>query len=256
MVPDGNMEYALARVQAQYGERPDASHWRRLEAAHDLGQYLDAARASKLADWVAGLDRTRDAHAIERSLRVAWRLYAGRVARWHPARWGPWLGWLEWLPSLSLLAALARPEPVPAWLLADPLCGPIAPGALSERIAALKGTPMAPFEPAISGRVGIAELWRSRWDALRPPLDAHTAQLLAQLSRALRSYVHRIAESSVDSDSAALRAQLIERLTKTFRAAAGTVIASVCHLSLTAFDFERLRGGLVKRALLGPPEAL
>jgi hypothetical protein len=46
-----------------------------------------------------------------------------------------------------------------------------------------------------------------------------------------------------------LRDQLRERLDRLFRAAAGTVVATLCHLALMALDFERLRGGLVNRAL-------
>jgi hypothetical protein len=34
-----------------------------------------------------------------------------------------------------------------------------------------------------------------------------------------------------------------------FRAAAGTVIATLCHLALLALELERLRGGLIDRCL-------
>ena len=87
---------------------PDRSAWRRLEASHDLGQYLEAARGSMFGPWVASLDRNRDAHAIERTLRGAWRSYVRRVAAWHPRRWQPWLSWLEWLPTLGLMRRLAQ----------------------------------------------------------------------------------------------------------------------------------------------------
>jgi hypothetical protein len=248
MAPDGNLDYALARIQAQYGRRLDERAWRRVEASHDLAQYLDAMRASSLAEWVSSIERTRDSHAMERSLRTAWRRYVENVAAWHPQEWQPWLAWLGWLPTLSLLAQLARPEPAPAWMMADPVCGPIAPGTLAERIAALKGTVLAVFEPAFSARAPIGALWRARWRTLKPRSDAHTSRLLDALLRDVDAYAQRLA--ATETDSSVLRQQLIVRLRKLFRATQGTVVATVCYLGLLAFDLERLRGGLANRAIL------
>ena len=244
---EGNIEYALTRVQSQYGNRPDSSEWRRLEASHDLGQYLEAARGSIFGPWVATLDRSREVHVIERSLRCAWRSYVRTVAAWHPQPWQPWLAWLEWLPTLGLIALLEHAGPVPAWLLADPILGPAVRRASAERPVAVKGTALAVFEPAIAGRVPLADLWLARWRELRPPIDAFTEQLLASVSRAVQEYARMLALEG--ADAVALRDQLRERLNKLFRAAAGTLVATLCHLALMALDFERLRGGLVNRAL-------
>jgi hypothetical protein len=52
-----------------------------------------------------------------------------------------------------------------------------------------------------------------------------------------------------DVNAVALRDELRERLNRLFRAAAGTLVATLCHLTLMALDFERLRGGLVNRSL-------
>jgi hypothetical protein len=244
---EGNVEYALTRVQSQHGSRPDKSEWRRLEASHDLGQYLEGTRSSIFRQWVSSLDSKREAHSIERTLRAAWRSYVRTVAAWHPRRWQPWLSWLEWLPTLGLIARLEHAGPVPAWLLADPLLGPAARRATAERPGAVKGTSLAVFEPAINGHVLIAEFWLARWRELRPPVDAFTEQLLAAVLRALQEHVRRLAVEG--ANGVALRDQLRERLEKLFRAAAGTLGATLCHLALTALDFERLRGGLVNRSL-------
>jgi hypothetical protein len=235
MALEGNIDYALTRVQSQYGARPHASDWRRLEASHDLGQYLEGARGSIFGPWIAALDRTRDAHAIERTLRAAWRSYVAVVAAWHPRCWQAWLTWLEWLPSLGLIPQLEHAGPVPEWLLADPILG--------------RRTALAAFEPAIAGRVPLAQLWLARWRELRPPLDATTAQLLAAVGKAVREHAQRIAQDG--ADAVALREQLRVRLKRLFRAAAGTPVATLCHLVLMALDFERLRGGLVNRSLFG-----
>jgi hypothetical protein len=178
-------------------------------------------------------------------LRIEWRRYVDRVAAWHPREWQQWLAWLGWLPTLSLLAQLARPEPAPAWMMADPVCGPIAPGILGERIAALKGTALAVFAPGIAGRMAIGALWRTRWQELRPHTDARTRQLLDALLRAIDSYAQQLARAN--GSTTVLRQQLTDRLTKLFRAGAGTVVATVCHLVLLAFELERLRGGLINR---------
>jgi hypothetical protein len=247
MLLEGNVEYALARVQSQYGDRPDGSEWRRLEGSQDLGQYLETARSSMFGPWISTLDRSREVHVIERTLRGAWRSYVSRVARWHPGRWQPWLNWLEWLPTLGLIARLEHAGPVPAWLLADPMLETAARGVSAERPVDVKGTALAVFEPAIAGRVPLADLWLARWRELRPPVDASTERLLAAVCRAVQEHARMLALEG--ADGVALRDQLRERLTKLFRAAAGTVAATLCHLALMALDFERLRGGLVNRSL-------
>jgi hypothetical protein len=244
---EGNVEYALTRVQAQHGSGLDASAWRRLEASHDLGQYLEGARGGVFGGWVSSLDRNRDAHAIERTLRGAWRNYVSTVASWHSRRWQPWLEWLEWLPTLGLIAELAQGGPVPDWLRADPGVGPALRGAPGERPVPVKGTALEFFEPAIAGRVPLAELWLAHWRQLRPPLDAFTEPLLAAVFRALREHARLLALEG--ADAVALRDQLRERLRRLFRAASGTLVATLCHLALMALDFERLRGGLVSRSL-------
>ena len=244
---EGNVEYALTRVQSEYGARPDTNEWRRLEASHDLGQYLEAARSSIFGPWVAALDRSRDAHFIERTLRGAWRSYVRTIAGWHPRRWQPWLTWLEWLPTLGLIARLERAGPMPAWLLADPIVGPVARGSSAERLADVKGTALAVFEPAITGHVPLGELWLAHWQELRPPVDAFTEQLLAAVSRAVQEHTRMLALEG--ANGVALRDQLRKRFDRLFRAAAGTVVATLCHLALMALDFERLRGGLVNRSL-------
>jgi hypothetical protein len=252
MLLEGPIEYALARVQSQYGRRLTPGDWRRLETSQDLGQYLQGARRGIFADWVSALDRHRDVHAIERSLRSAWRRYVRAVAEWHPRPWQPWLGWLEWVPSLALLARLARPEPLPAWLAADPLLGSTARGSLSERLDALEAAGLGVFEPAIAGRRALGELWLAHWRRLQPSADLQTEQLLANISQTLESHAVSIAVD--DADGAMLRERLAVRLTRLFRAGAGSVVATLCHLSLMALDFERLRGGLVTRALFAQGE--
>jgi hypothetical protein len=247
MLLEGNIQYALTRVQAQYGRRLAAGDWRRLEATHGLGPYLEGARSTSLAPWVSSLDRHRDAHVMERSLRLTWHRYVNAVAAWHPRRWQPWLAWLEWLPTLPFVARLARPEPAPAWLVADSSIGAVARGTPAERLAALEGTALAPFAPAITGQVPAGELWVAHWQQLRPPADALTEQFMTAACAVVQQQARQLATD--DADVATLRNRLQERLTRLFRTAAGTVVATLCYLGLMALDVERLRGGLTTRAL-------
>jgi hypothetical protein len=234
---EGDLPYASARVHSRHGLRLDETAWRRIEASGYLGQYLEAVRGSALASWVANIDVTRDPHAIERALRSEWHAYVRAVTDWHPRQWRPWLSWWSWLPALPLVAALARPEPVPAWMLADPLCGPIAVGSPTERAAALESTPLAPLAAAVRTAVAVGSVWRREAEALVPPVDFRTHEQLRLLMKLLAPGIDaRPVES----------APLLLRL---FRAAGESVVASACHLTLLLIDVERLRGGLVIRSL-------
>jgi hypothetical protein len=245
----GNLDYALARVYARQGQRLEEVGWRRLEASRDLGQYLAAARSTTLAEWVISFDAEHDCHTMERALRAQWPRHVKAVAAWHPRAWQEWLEWLAWLPFLSLLQQLARPESAPAWMLADPVCGPLAPGTITDRTAALAHTAIAPLEAVVAGRISPGAAWRAHWQALWPRADART-----QDSRDLflRTVDQNQQALLIATDTAEpLREQLAIRLQRLMRIAAGTVIVTLCHLALLALDLERLRGGLACRCLFG-----
>jgi hypothetical protein len=238
---EGNLPYACARVHARYGLRLDEAAWRRIEASRFLGQYLEAMRGSALAPWVANIYVAREPHAIERALRSEWRSYVRAVASWHPHAWQPWLNWWGWLPLLPLIARLAHPAPVPALMLADPVCGPIAVGSPEERAAALESTALAPLAPAVrSTAASIGSLWREQAERSLPPVDRQTLEQLRLLVKLLAPGIE------------ALPAQSAPALSRLFRAAGETAVASGCYLALLLFDIERLRGGLVYRSLFYP----
>jgi hypothetical protein len=133
-------------------------------------------------------------------------------------------------------------------MLADPVCGPIAPGSPAERAAALRDTRLVPFESAILGHVSVGAAWQAHLQTLTPPSDAQTRRLLQLLLQAINTHCDRLLNSA--TTAMALRRELADRLERLFRAAAGTVVATACHLALVALDLERLRGGLVSRCAL------
>ncbi len=249
MAIEGNLDYALARVHARIGQRLDEPGWRRLETNRDLGLYLAAVRSTTLADWVSSFDPQNDCHTFERVLRAQWRRYVDTVAAWHPLVWQAWLAWLAWLPDLSLLQQLARPDPAPPWLLADPLYGPMAPGTSADRAAALAKTALAPLEPALAGRSSPVAAWRAHWDALRPLPDSHTQHSLELLLHEMQRHGEDLLRAPDTAEAA--RSELANRIQRLMRTAADTVIVTVCHLALLALDLERLRGDLACRRLFG-----
>jgi hypothetical protein len=100
--------------------------------------------------------------------------------------------------------------------------------------------------------VPLGELWLARWRELRPPVDAFTEQLVEAVCSAVQEHARRLVLDG--ANGVALRDQLREQLSRQFRAAAGTLVATLCHLALMALDFERLRGGLVNRSLFARGE--
>jgi len=240
---EGNLPYAAARVQARHGLRLDEPAWRRIEASRQLGPYLESVRRSALATWIARIEPAHDAHVIERTLRSEWREYVRGVARWHPREWQGWLEWWSWLPLLPMIARLADPEPVPAWLLADPTCAPFAVGTPRERAEALAHTPLAPLGSALQAGGVIGPAWLEEAARRVPPVDRDSRAQLGVLMN----------ESGVGAPARPPGAAAV--LLRLFRASAGSAIASGCHLALLSLDLERLRGGLAVRSLFGAPRA-
>ncbi len=249
MAINGDLDYALARVAARHGQRLDEGAWRRLNASRNMSHYVTAVRSTALAWWVSSIDPENECHAIERALRVQWRRYVDGVAVWHPQPWQAWLGWLAWLPTLSLLAPLARPEAVPKWLLADPVYGPVALGTPADRAAALEHTALAALNPAVAGLMTPGAAWSEQWQTLRPRAESGTENFLHRLKAAIEEHEQAMLRASGSAEP--LRQELATRLQHLLRAAAGTVIVTVCHLALVALDLERLRGELSRRCLFG-----
>jgi hypothetical protein len=244
---EGNLDYALTRVYARHGQRLDEAAWRRLEVSRDLNLYLAAVRSTALADWVSAFDAEQDCHTVERALRAQWRRYVDTLTTWHPQVWQAWLAWLAWLPILSLLAQLARPERAPAWMLADPVCGPLTPGTPEERAAALADTVLAPLEPVLAARSSPGTAWSAHWQRLWPRSDAHAQHCLDVLLQTMKRHEQDLLHAQDSAEP--LRSALANRIQRVLRLAAGTVIVTACHLTLLALDLERLRGGLARRRL-------
>ena len=242
------MDYAQARIQARYGERPDESVWHTLAHARELGTLLEAVRACGLRRWITGLDASSGSHAIEISLRARWREIVDELASWMPAPWRPATLWVAGLPDLPALCRLARGEPPLPWMSIDPVLQPYSVADLEERrnrllrgalaFAGLAPTAADDQGDAIEPRVRGAwdKQWRQRWPARRD-------------TRSLNQ-VAAIVQSGAREPLMIGRNALARRLRAMFRDMTLHPAVAFVFLALTAIDMTRLRAELLKHAVL------
>ena len=100
-------------------------------------------------------------------------------------------------------------------------------------------------------RAGLSldRVWVARWLELCPRGDAASRRSLAGLAELLRGDADLFARLPDAQAAWAARRALEARLAGLFRRHARQPAALFIHLLLVALDLERLRGGLVRRAL-------
>jgi len=233
--------YVQARLQARHGERLQDTDWRALEAVRSLDQFIERSRATALHRFSEHLNAGMSSHAIERSLRAAWRDYVAEVAGWGPPDWRPAVLWTSHLADLPAIDALLRGE-TPDWAQRD-----ASLLAFLETKRHLAKSPVAPLLPAPERENTLARRWYAHWRMLCPRGDAQRA--LAHLSDTVKAHVECLARADRQETSVPHRRELARNVTRMFRRHSGSPIAVFCHLTLAALDLERLRGGLVRRRL-------
>jgi len=248
------LAYAQTRLQARHGQRPSDDRWRVLEATPDLPGYLQAGRATSLRPWVLHLTGEASTHQIERSLRHDWQAYVAEIVDWVPEAWAPATSWLATLPFLPFFVHLARGEPAPRWMLDDPVLVTVAQADADRREEALATTSLGRIsEPVRDGKPPV-DAWLDAWVAEWPVRDVPGRRALERVRRAFHVHVSTIlAEPLQYPPGPALRRRIAERFTVAFRRESGRITAVFAHLGLMALDVERLRGGLVLRALFPDP---
>lgn len=251
--------FAQVRLQARNGVRPGMADWKVLEGARSLAHYLERTRSGGLARFTDRIGAGDDGHMIELRLREARRAYVGEVAGWAPPGWQAAVHWCAVLPELPLVAFLLQGGEAWPWMAADPFIAPLAVGPVAsrrERLAEMRLATLAPADRPVGGNAdGLDRAWLDRWKALWPvcPADerAHLDRLIAAVARSSRLST----EVETGTPAALLRGALVTRLSALFRAASPGPAALFCHLALVALDIERLRGGMMRRRLLGPDMA-
>jgi len=239
----GDLDYACARIAARFGARPDAAAWRRIESVRDLAAMLDAARATPLRPWTAGLSAEANPHAIERVLRGHWRALAGEVATWMPRRWRPAIEWAASAPDLPALAAWRRGGRPPQWFADDPVyrlwnseAAPETPGAAGA---------LAALGPAHD--VGeLTHAWRAELLSRLPDSHAAEAPLLGKFTQLVERSIGEM-HAAPPGDGSPIMRSLRERLERLFRRAMLEPSAAFVYLALAALDLGKLRGETMRR---------
>jgi hypothetical protein len=237
--------FVQARLAARHSRRPNHALWQRLQASTDLANFLDIARRSVLAPWVAHLSPGSGAHAIEASLRQEVYLWIQQIAGWQPARWRPAVRWTGHLPELPLVGRLMTDRYPPSWVRHDPRLRRFASLQHRERLDALRRSVWAPLVGAYQNGQDLATAWAERWRSLWPAKG--DAQGLDALAASVAQ--HRWAMGLAETAGGSARGALGERAERLFRRYPRRPVAVFCHLLLVGLDLERLRGELVRRAV-------
>jgi hypothetical protein len=241
------MEYAQARVQARFGARPPAAAWRGLEAASELGAYLEAARGTSLRAWLLDIDPEADLHRIDSALRERFRAHIEEVAAWLPPQWRPAVVWLSRLPDLPAMQHLLSGDSALDWMWRRPALRELAAGgSLAEPPDFLKRYRKRRRGSAESGEIRAAFL--SEWKRLWPRADAESLRGMRSLVATIVSHLERFKRVNV-RDAWQERSALERELRRLFRKSALRPETAFCYLALVALDLERLRAALVRRVL-------
>jgi hypothetical protein len=236
----GSLEYAFARLSARYGDRPADELWRRIEHLRDFADALTTVRASPLAAWVVGVGTDASADAIEAAARRHWRSLVAEIAGWMPAEWTPAIDWCARLTDLPVLLQAAHPASSPPWLCERLLDEDLAEDARcgDRGLALLQAA-------AADGAPRVMRAWRAEWSR-RLPGPVVRWPLLAALVTMLDAHA-QIFRAAHPADGWPLRRALQARLSVLFRRAALDPAAAFVFLALSALEYERIRGELLRR---------
>jgi hypothetical protein len=252
--PSG-FEYAQARLQAQFGRRPSADDWQRLDAARDAVALMEMLRTTPMAPWAANLSAASDVHDIEHSMRGSFTAAVARTAGWVPVPWRAAVLWVSWLPYLPAFQYLLEGGPTLAWMREGHRLRPFALEDPAARRAALIGHGHGWAVTARDSGQALLPAWLSQWRARLPSCSSETLRSLQALAALLEAQAQRprlLPAVTAEPGRDALQRQL----RRIFRRQAVQPGAVFAYLGLLALDLERLRGALVLRSLFPPaPEA-
>ena len=161
---------------------------------------------------------------------------------------------MDTLPFLPFFVHLVRGEPAPRWMLDDPVLAAVAQTDTERRNEALATMPLGRIATPLREGVPPVDAWLDAWEGEWPAGDTAGVIALERVRRAFHSHVsNSLAEPLQHPPGPVLRRRISERFNMAFRRESGRITAVFAHLGLMALDVERLRGGLVLRALFPDP---
>ena len=254
MTTTNRFAYVQARLQARHGKRPSDDRWRLLESTPDLASYLQAARATSLRPWIVHLASEADSHQVERSLRMDWGLYVTQIESWMPTEWRSAVAWMSTLPYLPHFVHLMRNEPVPRWMMDDPVLAQVSQADPGRRREAMASSPLSRLAFEIDWDISPLTAWFDIWKEMCPETDEGSGAALDRIRLDYEKHTAAIQDNPLAHPvGPPLRHRLAQRFNVVFRHYAGRIPAVFAHLGLMALDVERLRGGLVLRTLFQEP---
>lgn len=241
----GSLEYALARLAARQGLRPDEGAWRRIEGLRGFAQALEEARRGPMRAWLVGITAESTPAQVEAVLRGRGRAMVEEIAGWMDPVWQPASAWCAVWPELAPLQHLARGHAPPRWMFDDARFRPLAEAEVRTRAEVLAGSDWAPLRSAWEPDA-LGSAWFAEWQRRLPP-RALKDEALRALAHALASHAEAFGRSPPGSGTPQ-RAALRARLVLFVRRAALKPAAVFAQLAITALDLERLRAELLRRA--------
>ena len=220
--------YAQARIQAHYALLPTENLWLHLGALNELASFIEAARSTSIAHWVAGLSVSNTATEIETTIQRTLHDTIMQTAGWLEPKWQPAFKWLVTLSDLPELAYVKRKELPPEGRVSE---------HLMARLADLQ------YEPDELLQVWL-KIWRSTW-----PHDCKSnVKGFESLVAILEQHWHTFPALTVEQAWLA-RQELEIRLRLFFRRHILQPSMALAYLSLVTLGLERLHAELLHRAL-------
>ena len=138
-------------------------------------------------------------------------------------------------------------------MLEDTALASLAMEDFQRRRESLSASPLAGVADLVSRGKAPVEAWLDAWQDTWPAESQ--GREFETLRGLISSYIERVlTEPTAQPPGPALREPLTGRLTALFRRESGEIGAAFAHLGLMLLDLERLRGGLVLRALFPNPQ--
>ena len=192
-----------ARLQARHGERRRKTIGARLRPPDSLDQFIERPRATSLRRFTEAMNMSMSSHAIERTLRAAWRGYVAEIAAWVPREWRAAVLWVAYVPDLPAVDAWRKGE-CARLDAARPGLGGTCIDAV-EKDCAQRHSHGCRRRVRQAGSAGTTH-WRLLW----PQRQKAESRLLIELTGTVGAHVEQLAQAGPQESSGRYRRELAQ----------------------------------------------